>query len=215
VIPDSHSGDSRLIRHDNEGPGKRIGPYRLLQVLGEGGMGTVYVAEQEEPVRRRVAIKVIRTGMDSRKVIARFEAERQAQAMMDHVNIAKVLDAGTTESGLPYFVMELVSGVQITQYCDENRLTLKARIELFLPVCRAIQHAHQKGVIHRDIKPSNVLITIADSKPVPKVIDFVLVKPTEPQLADHTMLTEYGMVVGRVGGRAGARHRAVSRGRAG
>jgi hypothetical protein len=158
-------------------------------------MGTVYVAEQEEPVRRRVAIKVIRAGMDTRKVIARFAVERQAQAMMDHANIAKVLDAGTTESGLPYFVMELVSGVQITQYCDENGLNLKARLELFLPVCRAIQHAHQKGVIHRDIKPSNVLITVADGKPVPKVIDFGLVKPTEPQL-EQSMLTEYGMVVG-------------------
>jgi serine/threonine protein kinase len=195
VNPDSESADRRF-HPDAEGLGTRIGPYRLLQLLGEGGMGTVYVAEQEHPVRRRVAIKVIRAGLGSGKVIARFEAERQAQAMMDHVNIAKVLDAGTTDAGLPYFVMELVAGVQITQYCDEQQLNLRERLELFLPVCRAVQHAHQKGIIHRDIKPSNVLITMADGKPVPKVIDFGLVKPTEPALADHTMLTEYGMIVG-------------------
>jgi serine/threonine protein kinase len=180
---------------DQEGIGGHIGPYRLLEVLGEGGMGTVYAAEQEYPVRRRVAVKVIRPGLGSRDIIARFEAERQAQAMMDHANIAKVFDAGATDAGLPYFVMELVTGVPITQYCGEQRLTLRQRIELFLPACRAIQHAHQKGIIHRDIKPSNVLVTIADGKPVPKVIDFGLVKATEPGI-ERTMLTEYGMVLG-------------------
>jgi hypothetical protein len=159
-------------------------------------MGTVYVAEQEHPVRRRVALKVIRPGMDSLRVIARFEAERQAHAMMDHANIAKVLDAGATDAGLPYFVMELVSGVPITQYCDEHHLVMRARLELFLPVCLAIQHAHQKGIIHRDIKPSNVLVTEADGRPVPKVIDFGLVKPTQPGVTEETMLTEYGTVVG-------------------
>jgi serine/threonine protein kinase len=130
-------------------------------------MGTVYAAEQEQPVRRSVAIKVIRAGMGSREIVARFEAERQAQAMMDHPNIAKVLDAGTTDAGLPYFVMELVTGIPITQYCDQNQLPLGERLELFLPVCRALQHAHQKGIIHRDIKPSNVLVTVSDGKPVP------------------------------------------------
>jgi serine/threonine protein kinase len=184
------------VRRDTDDQGPRVGPYRLLHVLGEGGMGTVYVAEQEYPVRRRVAVKVIRPGMDSRRLIARFEAERQAQAMMDHVNIAKVLDAGTTDSGLPYFVMELVAGVPITEYCDQHHLSLRARLELFLPVCRAIQHAHQKGLIHRDIKPSNVLVTTSDGMPVPKVIDFGLVKPAEPGPVEQTILTEYGMVLG-------------------
>jgi hypothetical protein len=181
---------------DGETVGGRVGRYRLLDVLGEGGMGTVYIAEQELPVRRRVALKVIRPGMGSQGVIARFEAERQAQAMMDHENIAKVFDAGTTGAGLPYFVMELVTGVPITQYCREQQLSIRERLDLFLPVCRAIQHAHQKGIIHRDIKPSNVLVTMADGKPVPKVIDFGLVKATEPSLTERTMLTEYGMVVG-------------------
>src|SRR5262249_35449456 len=139
------------------GPGAVIGPYKLLQAIGEGGMGAVFMAEQEHPVRRRVALKVIKPGMDSRQVIARFEAERQALALMDHPHIAKVLDAGTTESGRPYFVMELVKGVPITGYCDERRLTPRQRLELFLPVCQAVQHAHQKGVIHRDLKPSNVV----------------------------------------------------------
>jgi hypothetical protein len=159
-------------------------------------MGTVYVAEQEHPVRRRVAVKVIRPGMDSKRVIARFEAERQAHAVMDHTNIAKVLDAGTTDAGLPYFVMELVTGVPITTYCEQHHLSLRARLDLFLPVCRAIQHAHQKGVIHRDIKPSNVLVTVSDGKPLPKVIDFGLVKSTRPVVTEQTMLTEYGMVLG-------------------
>src|SRR5262245_34216052 len=152
-----------------ERPGTIIGDYKLLQQIGEGGMGVVYMADQEHPVRRRVALKIIKPGMDSRQVIARFEAERQALAMMDHQNIAKVLDAGTTESGRPYFVMELVHGIPLTKFCDDNRLTLRQRLELFVPVCHAIQHAHQKGVIHRDIKPTNILVTMYDDKPVPKV----------------------------------------------
>ena len=179
-----------------EGPGATIGPYKLLQPLGEGGMGTVYMAQQAEPVRRKVALKVIKPGMDSRQVIARFEAERQALAMMDHVNIARVLDAGATESGLPYFVMELVHGVPITKYCDDNRLTPRQRLELFVPVCQAIQHAHQKGVIHRDIKPSNVMVTLYDGKPVPKVIDFGVAKATEQGLTERTLFTQYGTLVG-------------------
>src|SRR6267154_1946303 len=152
-----------------EKPGDRIGRYKLLQQIGEGGCGVVYMAEQEEPVRRRVAVKVIKLGMDTKQVIARFEAERQALALMDHSNIAKVLDAGATETGRPYFVMELVRGVKITDYCDENSLTTEERLKLFIQVCQAIQHAHQKGVIHRDIKPSNILVTVNDGVPVPKV----------------------------------------------
>ena len=141
-----------------EKPGTQIGPYKLLQQIGEGGMGVVYMAEQHEPVKRRVALKIIKPGMDTRQVIARFEAERQALSLMDHPNIAKVLDAGTTDSGRPYFVMELVKGQPITQYCDEKHLTPRQRLELLLPVCQAIQHAHQKGIIHRDIKPTNILV---------------------------------------------------------
>ena len=155
-----------------ETPGTMIGPYKLLQQIGEGGMGTVFMAEQTEPVKRKVALKVIKAGMDSRQVVARFEAERQALAMMDHVNIARVFDGGTTENGRPYFVMELVHGVPITKYCDDNRLTPRQRLELFVPVCQAIQHAHQKGIIHRDIKPSNVMVTLNAERPVVKVIDF-------------------------------------------
>ncbi len=177
-------------------PGTVIGPYKLLQQIGEGGMGVVWMAEQTQPVQRKVALKVIKPGMDSRQVIARFEAERQALALMDHVNIARVLDAGATESGLPYFVMELVHGVPITQYCDDSHLTPRERLELFVPVCQAIQHAHQKGVIHRDIKPSNVMITLYDGKPVPKVIDFGVAKATEQQLTERTLFTQYGTMVG-------------------
>ena len=180
----------------SEGPGQRIGPYKLLQTIGEGGMGIVFMAEQEEPVRRKVALKIIKPGMDSRQVIARFEAERQALAMMDHQNIARVLDAGTTESGRPYFVMELVHGVPITQFCDDNQLTPRERLELFMPVCQAIQHAHQKGIIHRDIKPSNVLVTMYDDKPVPKVIDFGVAKAIEQRLTERTMFTQFGALVG-------------------
>jgi serine/threonine protein kinase len=179
-----------------EQPGAVIGPYKLLQQIGEGGMGTVYMAEQTRPVQRRVALKVIKAGMDSRQVIARFEAERQALALMDHVNIARVFDGGTTESGRPYFVMELVHGVPITRYCDDSRLTLRERLELFVPVCQAIQHAHQKGIIHRDVKPSNVMITLYDGKPVPKVIDFGVAKATEQKLTERTLFTQYGTMVG-------------------
>jgi serine/threonine protein kinase/tetratricopeptide (TPR) repeat protein len=176
--------------------GTMIGPYKLLQQIGEGGMGTVFMAEQMHPVRRKVALKVIKVGMDTRQVIARFEAERQALAMMDHVNIARVFDGGTTESGRPYFVMELVHGVPITKYCDDNHLTPRERLELFVPVCQAIQHAHQKGIIHRDIKPSNVMITLYDGKPVPKVIDFGVAKATEQKLTEQTLFTQYGTMVG-------------------
>jgi serine/threonine protein kinase/tetratricopeptide (TPR) repeat protein len=176
--------------------GAVIGPYKLLQPIGEGGMGAVYLAEQTHPVQRKVALKLIKPGLDSRQVIARFEAERQALALMDHPNIAKVLDAGTTEAGQPYFVMEFVHGVPLTQYCDEHRLTPRQRLELFVPVCQAIQHAHQKGIIHRDIKPSNVLIAQYDGRPVPKVIDFGVAKATGSKLTDGTMHTEFGSIVG-------------------
>jgi eukaryotic-like serine/threonine-protein kinase len=179
-----------------EGPGTRIGPYRLLQQIGEGGMGVVYMAEQEQPVRRKVALKIIKPGLDSAQVVARFEAERQALAMMDHTNIARVYDAGTTESGRPYFVMELVHGVPITKFCDDNQLTPRERLELFVPVCQAIQHAHQKGIIHRDIKPSNVLVTMYDDRPVPKVIDFGVAKAIEQRLTERTLFTQFGALVG-------------------
>ena len=176
--------------------GNRIGRYTLLQKIGEGGCGTVYLAEQAEPVRRQVALKVIKLGMDTKSVIARFEAERQALAMMDHPNIARVLDAGATETGRPYFVMELVRGTRITKYCDENHLDTVQRLELFIQVCRAIQHAHQKGIIHRDIKPSNILVTLHDGVPVPKVIDFGIAKATEGRLTDNTLFTAYEQFVG-------------------
>jgi serine/threonine protein kinase len=179
-----------------ERPGTKVGPYKLLQQIGEGGMGVVYMAEQEEPVRRKVALKIIKPGMDSKQVVARFEAERQALAMMDHVNIAKVFDAGATETGRPYFVMELVHGVPITDYCDANQLTPRQRLELFVPVCQAIQHAHQKGIIHRDIKPSNILVTMYDDKPVPKVIDFGVAKAVEQRLTEKTLFTQFGTLVG-------------------
>jgi tetratricopeptide (TPR) repeat protein len=172
------------------------GRYKLLEVLGEGGMGTVYMAQQTRPVRRLMALKVVKAGMDSRTVLARFEAERQALALMDHPNIAKVLDAGSTDAGRPYFVMELVKGVPITKYCDERRLTPRQRLELFLPVCAAVQHAHQKGVIHRDVKPNNVLIALYDGRPVPKVIDFGVAKATGQPLTDKTLVTGFGAVVG-------------------
>ncbi|HEY3964614.1 MAG TPA: protein kinase [Planctomycetaceae bacterium] len=179
-----------------EAPGAVIGHYKLLQQVGEGGFGVVYMAEQQEPVRRKVALKVVKPGMDSGQVIARFEAERQALAMMDHQNIARVLDAGTTDTGRPYFVMELVKGVAITEYCDKNTLTPRERMELFVPVCQALQHAHQKGIIHRDIKPSNVLVCLYDGKPVPKVIDFGVAKAIEQRLTEKTMFTQHGQVIG-------------------
>ena len=179
-----------------ERSGSRIGPYKLLQKLGDGGMGTVYMAEEETPVRRQVALKIIKPGMDSELVVARFEAERQALALMDHESIARVFDAGTTDTGRPFFVMELVHGVPITEYCDQCQLTPKARLELFASVCQAIQHAHQQGIIHRDIKPSNVLVTLYDGKPVPKVIDFGIAKAIEQRLTERTMFTQYGSIVG-------------------
>ncbi len=179
-----------------EGPGSRIGPYKLLQRIGEGGMGVVYMAEQERPVRRKVALKIIKPGMDTEQVVARFEAERQALAMMDHPNIARVLDAGATDTGRPFFVMELVRGVPITDYCDQAQLSPRDRLELFIPVCRAIQHAHQKGIIHRDIKPTNILVTLHDGKPVPKVIDFGIAKATDQRLTERTLFTQYGAIVG-------------------
>ena len=179
-----------------ERPGTIIGPYKLLEQIGEGGMGVVFMAEQTRTVRRRVALKVIKPGMDTRQVIARFEAERQALALMEHPNIARVLDAGATESGRPYFVMELVRGVPITEYCDKNRLDAEARLRLFATVCLAMQHAHQKGVIHRDIKPSNVMVTLNDGQPVAKVIDFGIAKATEQKLTERTLFTAYGEMIG-------------------
>ena len=179
-----------------ESIGTRIGRYKLLQEVGEGGFGVVFMAEQTEPVRRKVALKIIKPGMDTREVVARFEAERQALALMDHPNIARVLDAGSTESGRPYFVMELVKGIPVTDYCDTNNLSTRERLELFTQICRAVQHAHQKGVIHRDLKPSNVMVTLHDGKPVPKVIDFGVSKALNQQLTEKTLFTHYGQIVG-------------------
>jgi serine/threonine protein kinase len=183
---------------DEAGPavGDRIGPYKLLERIGEGGMGEVWVAEQLAPLQRRVAVKLIKPGMDSRSVLGRFEAERQALAVMDHPNIAKVLDAGTTPNGRPYFVMELVKGTPITDFCDARKLTPNQRLELFIPVCQAIQHAHMKGIIHRDIKPSNVLVALHDETPVPKVIDFGVAKAIGPQLTEKTIYTGFGALIG-------------------
>ncbi len=181
---------------NSEVPGTLIGPYKLIRRIGEGGMGTVFLAEQEKPIRRQVALKVIKPGMDTGQVIARFEVERQALAMMDHPNIAKVLDAGATGTGRPFFVMELVQGVPITEYCDQNHLTPRERLELLIPVCRAIQHAHQKGIIHRDIKPTNVLITHHEGVAEPKVIDFGVAKAIDRRLTDRTMITEFGLIIG-------------------
>jgi len=179
-----------------EGPGATIGHYKLLEEIGEGGMGVVYMAEQQEPVRRKVALKIIKPGMDTRQVVARFEAERQALALMDHPNIAKVFDGGTTASGRPYFVMELVQGIPLTEYCDREQLTTRERLELFVQVCHAVQHAHQKGIIHRDLKPSNVMVTLYDGVPVPKIIDFGVAKATGGQLTEKTVFTGYGQMIG-------------------
>ncbi|HEX7655267.1 MAG TPA: serine/threonine-protein kinase [Verrucomicrobiae bacterium] len=176
--------------------GTLVGRYKLLKTLGEGGCGVVYLAEQEEPVRRRVALKIIKLGMDTQSVIARFDAERQALALMDHPNIAKVLDAGATETGRPYFVMELVDGVRITKFCDDNHLTATVRLQLFVQVCQAIQHAHQKGVLHRDIKPSNILVALHDGVPVPKVIDFGIAKAIQGRLTEETAGTSHGQLIG-------------------
>jgi serine/threonine protein kinase/tetratricopeptide (TPR) repeat protein len=207
-LPDNKSADRKAARglgetHKLEPTdvpeeiiGQKIGRYKILECVGEGGCGVVYVAEQTEPVRRRVALKVIKLGMDTKQVVARFEAERQALAMMDHPNIAKVLDAGTTDAGRPYFVMELVRGIRITDYCDQANLSTKERLELFIKVCRAIQHAHQKGIIHRDIKPSNILVTLHDGVAVPKVIDFGIAKATEGRLTDATVYTQLHQFIG-------------------
>jgi serine/threonine protein kinase/tetratricopeptide (TPR) repeat protein len=185
-------GDSLVA----EGPGTTIGRYKLLERIGEGGMAVVYMAEQTEPIRRRVALKIIKLGMDTRQVIARFEAERQALALMDHPSIAKVFDAGATDTGRPYFVMELVQGVSITEYCDANSLSTKDRLRLFLQVCQAVQHAHTKGIIHRDLKPSNVMVTHQDGQPVPKVIDFGIAKATNQRLTEKTLFTRYAHLIG-------------------
>ncbi|MEO7597358.1 MAG: serine/threonine-protein kinase, partial [Opitutus sp.] len=187
---------ARPIKSPEERPGDRIGRYKLLQKLGEGGFGVVWMAEQSEPIKRRVALKIIKTGMDTREVVARFEAERQALALMEHPNIAQVFDAGATDVGRPFFVMELVRGVAITRYCDENRLPADARLNLFVTVCRAVQHAHQKGVIHRDLKPSNILVTLHDGAPVPKIIDFGIAKATGFQLTEKTLFTEFHAFIG-------------------
>jgi serine/threonine protein kinase len=193
AVPEGTTGPHPLLI---EGPGTVIGPYKLLQKIGEGGFGVVYMAEQTQPVRRTVALKIIKPGMDTALVIARFESERQALALMDHPHIARVLDAGATASGRPYFVMELVKGVAVTEFCDQNHLGPEARLKLFLDICHAIQHAHHKGVIHRDIKPSNVMVTLHDGVPVAKVIDFGVAKATGQKLTEKTLFTAYGQMIG-------------------
>ena len=180
----------------SETAGTRIGRYKLLEQIGEGGFGVVWMAEQEEPVRRRVALKIIKLGMDTREVVARFEAERQALAMMEHANIASVFDGGATDTGRPYFVMELVKGVPITEYCDANKLPAAQRLDLFIQVCQAVQHAHLKGIIHRDLKPSNILVTVKDDRPVPKVIDFGIAKATQARLTEKTLFTRFRQWIG-------------------
>ncbi|UCE61539.1 MAG: serine/threonine protein kinase [Phycisphaerales bacterium] len=184
------------VRVPDEVSGEKIGRYRILETIGEGGFGIVYMAEQEEPVRRKVALKVIKLGMDTKQVIARFEAERQALALMDHPSIARVIDAGATDRGRPYFVMELVKGSTITEYCNQNKLTVRERLELFLSVCQAVQHAHQKGIIHRDLKPNNVLVTLQDNTPIPKVIDFGIAKATSQRLTERTLFTGFREFMG-------------------
>jgi serine/threonine protein kinase/Flp pilus assembly protein TadD len=195
-VHDDRAGSGQSPSADRPGDQERIGPYRLLTVVGEGGMGIVYVAEQTEPVRRRVALKVMKVGMDTKEVVARFEAERQALAVMDHPGIAKVFDAGASESGRPFFVMELVRGVTLTAYCDGNRLTVEDRLRLFVKVCQAVQHAHQKGVIHRDLKPSNVLVTLEGDTAVPKIIDFGIAKAVSQRLTEKTLVTDFGQIMG-------------------
>ncbi len=190
------AGEATVAAPPQEGPGTVIGRYKLLEKIGEGGFGLVYVAEQREPVKRRVALKIIKLGMDTREVVARFEAERQALALMDHPNIAKVLDAGATDTGRPYFVMELVKGIPLTKYCDQEKLGTRERLDLFIKVCHAIQHAHQKGIIHRDIKPSNILVTLHDGVPVPKVIDFGIARATQAELTEKTVYTQFHQFIG-------------------
>jgi eukaryotic-like serine/threonine-protein kinase len=190
-------GDAGRMSPPAEQPGALVGSYKLLEQIGEGGMGVVFMAEQLRPVRRRVAIKIIKPGLDSKQVIGRLEAERQALAMMDHPNIAKVFDAGVTETGRPYFVMELVRGIPITQYCDQEKLPTRQRLQLFVQVCQAVQHAHQKGIIHRDLKPTNVLVTLQDGNPMPKVIDFGIAKAIAGQrLTEQTLFTEFHQLIG-------------------
>ena len=172
------------------------GRYVLQEKIGEGGMGEVWLAKQTEPVKRKVALKLIKTGMDSRVVLQRFEQERQALALMDHPNIARVFDGGITPSGQPFFVMELVNGLPLTKFCDEAKLTPRERLELFVPICQAVQHAHHKGIVHRDLKPANILVTLVDARPVPKVIDFGVAKATEQKLTERTLFTQYGTMVG-------------------
>jgi serine/threonine protein kinase/tetratricopeptide (TPR) repeat protein len=196
AAPEAGDSDTHGLSTPIEGPGTVIGPYKLLEKIGEGGMAVVYMAEQEKPLRRRVALKVIKLGMDTRQVVARFDAERQALAIMDHPNIARVFDAGATETGRPYFVMELVRGVSITEYCDQNRLSTSERLELFVPVCNAVYHAHQKGIIHRDLKPSNIMVTLHDGVPVPKVIDFGIAKAVNQRLTEQTIFTRYAEMIG-------------------
>jgi serine/threonine protein kinase len=180
-----------------ERPGTVIGPYKLLEQIGEGGFGVVFMAEQQQPVRRKVALKVLKPGMDTRQVVARFEAERQALAMMDHTNIARVLDAGASDMGRPYFVMELVRGIPITEFCDQNHLPVRERLELFVAICQAVQHAHQKGIIHRDLKPTNVLVTPHDGTPLVKVIDFGIAKALgQARLTDKTLCTGFAHMIG-------------------
>ncbi|MBU0754565.1 MAG: serine/threonine protein kinase, partial [Planctomycetes bacterium] len=181
---------------DLEPEGREIGPYKLLKSLGEGGFGTVYLAEQIKPIQRRVALKIVKLGMDTKQVIARFEAERQALALMDHPNIARVFDAGATEKGRPYFVMELVKGVPVTEFCDSNALNLRNRLGLFIRICQAVQHAHHKGIIHRDLKPSNILVGFHDDLPIPKIIDFGIARATDRSLTDKTILTCMGHFMG-------------------
>ncbi|MBL9030967.1 MAG: serine/threonine protein kinase [Phycisphaerae bacterium] len=196
TIRTSAADNATLSAPMREGPGSRIGPYKLLQLIGEGGFGSVFMAEQERPVQRRVALKIIKLGMDTRQVIARFEAERQALALMDHPNIARVLDAGSTDAGRPYFVMELCKGDPITDYCDRNNLAIRDRLELFVQVCQAVQHAHLKGVIHRDLKPSNILVATHDGRPHAKVIDFGIAKATASRLTEKTLFTEHRQLIG-------------------
>ena len=196
TLPDLPPSAAQTSSQPAEAAGDQMGNYKLLQQIGEGGFGTVWMAEQREPVRRRVALKIIKLGMDTKQVIARFEAERQALAMMDHPNIAKVFDAGMTETGRPYFVMEYIKGIPILQYCDHEKVDTRGRLDLFTKVCHAIQHAHQKGIIHRDIKPGNVLVTMHDGVPVPKVIDFGIAKATNAELTDKTLFTQHRQMIG-------------------
>jgi len=197
LLEQSADGErTHLYSEITERPGSQVGPYKLLEQIGDGGFGVVFMAEQVKPVRRKVALKVIKPGMDTRQVIARFEAERQALALMDHPNIARVLDAGETANGRPFFVMELVKGVPITQFCDDAQLETRERLELFIAVCQATQHAHQKGVVHRDLKPSNILVTLHDGTPVVKVIDFGVAKATGQQLTEKTLFTGFSQFIG-------------------